>query len=176
MLHEAGHLMAEADLGLRSAAQDVELDRRQSMLLEMQPIRIGRDVGEQVEIEGGLELAAAVADLPMPHLQAGLVHARRDAVGRHHLERRRMEGAGAQVVRERGLGFEQDHRDALPAERERAHQPGRAGTRDHDGEGGHHRSLTCPGCAAPPVRNRAVRCARPHLTSLVPVRFSRFLK
>ena len=56
-----------------------------------------------------------------------------------------MKGAGPQVVRERGLGFEQDHRNALAAERERAHQPGRTGARDHDGEDGHHRSLTRPG-------------------------------
>ena len=62
---------------VRVAAQDVELDRRQPVLLEMQAVRVGRDVREQTEIELGDQVARPVADLPVPHLDAGLVHPRR---------------------------------------------------------------------------------------------------
>src|SRR5262249_19557007 len=118
-------------------------------------------VGEAAEVELGNELAGVVANLPVPHPDPGLVHARRDAVRRHHLERRRMEGAGAQVMRERGLALQHDDRNALPAERERAHQTGRAGPRDDDRQVGH---------AAPWWIIWA-----DYLTSLVPVSVSRFL-
>ena len=69
MLHEAGELMAEAHLGVGLAPQDVELDRRQAMLLEVQAIGIRRDVGDEAEVELRDELAAQVADLPVPHLR-----------------------------------------------------------------------------------------------------------
>jgi hypothetical protein len=101
------------------------------VLLEVQAIGIRRDVGEQAEVELGHEAPAPLADLPAPHLQPVLVHARRNAVGRHHLEGRRMEGAGAQVVRKRRLGFADHHRHALARERQRAHQSRRPGARDH---------------------------------------------
>ena len=68
-----------------------------------------------------------------------------------------MEGAGAQVVRERRLALQHDDRNPLAAERERAHQAGRAGSGDDDRQGRHGRGFA------------------PYLTSLVPVSFSRFL-
>ena len=42
----------------------------------------------------------------------------------------RMERPGAQVARQPALGLQHDDRDSLLAQRERAHQPGRAGAGD----------------------------------------------
>ena len=100
---------------------------------------IRRDVGEQAEVELGHHAAAPAAHLPAAHLQPVLVHARRDAVGRHHFLRRRMEAAGAQVVGQRRLGFAHHHAHALAGERQRAHQPGGPGARDHHRKRWRHR-------------------------------------
>jgi hypothetical protein len=62
-----------------------------------------------------------------------------------------MKRARSQIDGERRLGFAQDHGDALLAECERAHQPGRTGARDDN------------------------RVAPAHLTKVWPVSFSKFL-
>ena len=107
--------MAEVNFDLFVALQDIELDRRQPVLLEMQAIRVGRDVFQQTEIEIRDQVARAIADLPVLHLEAGLVHLVGDAVRRHHLQSRRMKRAGAQIVRQRRLRFKQNDGEALLA-------------------------------------------------------------
>ncbi len=119
-------------LRIRLAAQGVELDRRQAMLLEVQAVRVRRVAGQDPEVELGDHAAAPAADLPAAHLQAVLVHALGDAVGRHHFLRRRVERAGAQVVREARLGFAHHDAHALARKRERAHQAGGTGSGDHN--------------------------------------------
>jgi hypothetical protein len=136
--------MAEAHIDLGLLADDVELDRRDAVLLEVEPVGIWRDVAEQAEIEFRDQVAAPVANLPAAHRDRGLVHPLGDAVGRHHFLRRRVEGASAQVMRQPGLRFAQDDRHALLAERQRGHQAGRAGAGDDDGEG--HAIISQPSC------------------------------
>jgi hypothetical protein len=103
------------------------------MLLEVQAVRMARLVLQQAEVELRHQLAAAVADLPVADADAVLLHPRRDAEGLQQVERRRVERTRAQVARQPVLGLEHDDGYALLAERERAHEPGRAGTGDDDG-------------------------------------------
>src|SRR6185436_13382168 len=63
-LLEADDAMAEIHLHARLLAKDVELDRRQPVLLEVQAVRVGGDVRENPEVEFGDLAAVALPDLP----------------------------------------------------------------------------------------------------------------
>ena len=104
---------------MRERLQLLVEDRRQAVLLEMKAVRVGGEVGDQAEIPLDDHAFPAVADLPVRHLDADLVHRLGDAERREHLERGRMVRAGALVERERGLGLDHLHRHALVGERER---------------------------------------------------------
>ncbi len=134
VLRESGDLVAEMNFRPAVLAQDIELDGRQPVLLEMQPVGVRRVGGEQFKIELGDQVARLVADLPVAHLDARLQHARGDAIGRHHVQRRRMKGARAQVARQRRFSLKQHDGNILAPQRQRAHQAGRAGSGNDDGQ------------------------------------------
>ena len=110
-----------------------EDDRRQAMLLEMKSIRIGRDVGELGQIPLDDDALVPITQLPPRHFDPDLQHVVSDAVGRHHLHRRRVVGAGAQVDGEAGLSFEHEDRNVALGEDERGQQAHGAGADDDDG-------------------------------------------
>ena len=110
------------------------------MLLEVQPVGIGREIGDLGHVPLDDKAVLAVPELPARHLDRRLVHVVRDAVRRHHLERRRVVSAGAQVDREVGLRFEHEHADVARRERERRQQADRPGAGDDHLGPARHRS------------------------------------
>jgi hypothetical protein len=132
-------------LGVRKRHQLLVQDRRQAMLLEVEAVRVARQVGDQAEVELDDEALLAIADLPARHLHADAVHLRGDAEGLEHLEGRRMEGAGARIERQPGFGLDHLHRHALVCERQRDAQADRPGTHHQDGITFLHTSFFMPG-------------------------------
>src|SRR6185503_7039908 len=126
-------LRREVHHGVRISLQLLEQDRREPVLLEVEAERVRREVRDQAEVPLDDHALLAVADLPARHLDAVLQHLVGDAVGRQHLEGRRMIGARALVDGQRRLLLEHLHRDVLPGERERGGEADRAGADDGDG-------------------------------------------
>ena len=113
----------------------------------------------------------AIAVLPARHLDPGAMHLVGDAVRRHHLERRRMEGAGAQIVGKRGFRLEHEHRHVAARQRERGKEADRAGAGDDHARRRHRstrrrrrgrarraqsRRRSRPSTSSRPRRNRAI--------------------
>jgi hypothetical protein len=121
--------MREAHLGVGKGLELREDDRREPVLLEMQPIGIRREVGDLAQIPLDDDALAPVADLPARDLDRGLVHLLGDAVGRHQLERGRVVGPGAQVYGERRLRLEHHHAHVPLGQRERREQTDRSRAR-----------------------------------------------
>ena len=98
----------------------------------MQPIGIGRFVGDQAEIEFGHHALDPIAHLPNRHLDAGCMHGIANAERGQHLDRRRVERTGAQVVRQAGFGLQDQDRQPGEPQCQGRGQPGRAGADDDD--------------------------------------------
>ena len=82
--------------------EHVEQDVANLVLLEHQPVRVRRVVREHAEIEIGDHAGAAVAILVVAHDIAAREHGIGDAALCEHLQRRRMDGAGARIVEDLG--------------------------------------------------------------------------
>ena len=120
------------ELDIRVVGQAVAQQPGQPPLLALQPVGVGGVVLQQAEVEGGDRPGRAVPELPFradqPHRQHRLHHA--EPV--QHVERRRVEGRGAEIIRQVALGLDDGDGDALLRQRRRRHQADRPRPRDQD--------------------------------------------
>ena len=122
--------MLHQHLAVRILLQPVEQDRANLVLLQHQPVWVGRIVGERAEIEIGDHAGAAVAILIVAYDVAAREHGIGDAACGEQFQRRRVDGAGARIVEDLVAGFQHRYRNAAPGEVERRRQPDRPGAGD----------------------------------------------
>jgi hypothetical protein len=119
-------------LGIRALPELVENDGRQTVLFQMKSVRVRRQVADLSDVPFDDHALLAVTDLPARHLDRRLVHFVGDSKGRHHLQRRRMVRARAQIDGEAGLGFQHEHRNTLLRKGKCGQQADRPGAGDDD--------------------------------------------
>ncbi len=105
---------------------------RQAPLLALQPVGVIRVAGQKPQIEGGDHAAAPVAELPGRTDETDRDHPVDDAESLEHVERRWMEGRGAQIARQIRRAFDERDRNSGVREQGCGHQPDRPRADDDD--------------------------------------------
>ena len=145
-------------LPMHRATQRLEAlqqQRRELELLAVKPEGIWRQVGDQRQVPLDDHAFATAADLPMWHAIAQRQELLADADGIEHLQRRRMEAAGAQVAWQAGLRFVHGDGDILERKPDRDRKAG--GPAAHD----NHRRTRTHGDSSVGIRpSRTVSCQR----------------
>jgi hypothetical protein len=151
VLGRADDARREADLRAGLAAQRLEREAREVELLALQAEGVARVAGEDGEVEERLLPRLVHADLPARRALAQLEHARGEAEIVEHLQRRRMEGGGAQVGGQRLALLHDQHGYARARQQQREHEADRPRAHDRDAIRSAHRprlsacTLSCQG-------------------------------
>jgi hypothetical protein len=119
VLADLRHLGTQVDVDEPGGARMLEQDRREIVLLALQPVGMPRVVLDDGEIEHDPLAGAEVDHLPAVGGDAELDVVAGDADLVEHVERGRMHGRGAQVARRRRRGFQQDGGDTGPGQADR---------------------------------------------------------
>ena len=147
VLAHLAHRAVELQLEGGIAAQQVVQDAGEPRLLALHPVGVAGCIGDGTEIERGQHPMAPAAILEPRSRQSLRDQRRRGAELVEHVEGRRVEGRGAQLLAQVGTGLEHRDRHAVAHETRGRHQSHRPGAGDQDAFLGGHVGKNYPATA-----------------------------